>query len=221
MSAAVPGLPRDMLAFTHDTVPEILESVNFFNVMTYDLMNRRDNVTKHHTGVQESLIAIDAYLERGVPSDRANLGLAFYVKGFRIEVGVDCQIEPIGCATGLMEDPETGADLGKTVGFSWYDEVPSELSASFAKALEHGVYDEKAGGHYYWDESERLFWTWDNPDAIKRKLPKIFGGKKLGGVFAWGLGEDAPKFDHLRAANSFIGALSSSSPDPYQVRSEL
>jgi GH18 family chitinase len=210
-----------MLAFTHETIPYVLESVDFLNIMTYDLLNRRDNITKHHTGVQESLIAINAYLERGVPSDKANLGLAFYVKGVRTAVGVDCQANPVGCATELMEDPKTGADLGKTVGFSWHDKVPSELSESFAKAVEHGVYDEIAGGHYYWDEKERLFWTWDTPDAIKRKLPTIFGEKKLGGVFAWGLGEDAPKFDHLQAANSFISAVSSSSPDPYQQRTEL
>ena len=62
-----------MLAFTHDTIPKIIESVDFLNIMTYDLMNRRDNVTKHHTGVQNSLEAINAYLERGVPAEKANL----------------------------------------------------------------------------------------------------------------------------------------------------
>jgi GH18 family chitinase len=210
-----------MLAFTHDTIPKIMESVDFLNIMTYDLMNRRDNITKHHTGVQGSLIAINAYLERGVPSGKTNLGLAFYVKWFKTAIGVNCHERPIGCATELMEDPETGADLGKGAGFSWHDEVPSELSESFTKALEFGVYDAKAGGHYYWDEKERLFWSWDTPDAIKRKLPTIFEEKKLGGIFAWGLGEDAPKFDHLRAANSFISALSHSRSDPDQERREL
>jgi GH18 family chitinase len=210
-----------MLAFNLDTVPKILESVDYFNVMTYDLMNRRDNITKHHTGLHESLVAIDTYIERGVPSEKANLGLAFYVKWFKTAIGVDCHAEPVGCATELMEDPETGADLGKTAGFSWHDEVPSELSKSFTKALEHGVYDEKAGGHYYWDENERLFWSWDTPDAIKRKLPTIMKEKQLGGVFAWGLGEDAPKFEHLQAANSFISAVSSSSSATDQERREL
>ena len=71
MSAAVPGLRRDMLAFTNDTVPNISASLDFFNIMTYDLMNRRDNVTKHHTGINLSLYAIDAYLENGVAAEES------------------------------------------------------------------------------------------------------------------------------------------------------
>jgi GH18 family chitinase len=221
ISAAVPGLPRDMIAFTHTTVPRIMESLSFLNIMTYDLMNRRDNVTKHHTGVQLSLEAVDAYLERGVPSERANLGLAFYVKWYRTAAGVDCQEKPTRCKTGLMEDPGTGADLGQAGAFSWHDQVPEELSESFTKALEHGVYDKIGGGHYFWDEAERLFWSWDTPNAIKRKLAAsgAVEERKLGGVFAWGLGEDAPKFNHLRAANAAVAALSASRS--YEERSEL
>ena len=43
MSAAVPGNQRDMLAFTGDTLPKISSSLDFLNIMTYDLLNRRDN----------------------------------------------------------------------------------------------------------------------------------------------------------------------------------
>lgn len=196
-----------MLAFTNETIPKILESVDFLNIMTYDLFNRRDNVTKHHTGVQISLEGINAYLERGVPPKRANLGLAYYTKWFYTAPGEDCSGKPVGCPTDLLEDPVTGADLGKGGGFSWHDEVPEEVEVSFQKALRSGVYDEADGGHYYWDEPKRRFWTWDTPDAIKKKLPTILADKKLGGVFAWGLGEDAPKFAHLRATNEAMQAL--------------
>jgi GH18 family chitinase len=175
ISAAVPGLPRDMIAFTHDTIPNIMKSVDFFNIMTYDLMNRRDNFTKHHAGIQNSLEATRTYLERGVPSEKANLGLAFYVKWFKTAVGVDCYAKPVGCRTELMEDPETGADLGKAGAFSWHDEVPADFSTSFTKARAHGVYDEEGGGYYYWDESERLFWSWETPAAIQKKIPSMVG----------------------------------------------
>jgi GH18 family chitinase len=222
ISAAVPGLPRDMIAFTLSTIPKILEAVDDLNIMTYDLMNRRDNVTKHHTGLQLSLEAINMYLERGVPPEKANLGLAFYVKWFRTAVGVDCAAKPIGCQTELMEDPQTGADLGKAGAFSWHDEVPAELAESFRKALADGVYDEVGGGHYYWDLKERLFWSWDTPDAIRQKIPAIMKEKRLGCVFAWGLGEDAPKFEHLRATNDATGELSSRDADGiHEARSEL
>ena len=61
-------------------MPAISASLNFFNVITYDLMNRRDNVIKHHTGIKQSLNVINAYEERGVPAEKMNLGFAFYIK---------------------------------------------------------------------------------------------------------------------------------------------
>ncbi|KAI1122014.1 glycoside hydrolase family 18 protein [Nemania abortiva] len=203
MSAAVPGIPRDMLAFTPEALPQIMESLDFLNVMTYDLMNRRDNATKHHTGVQLSLNAVRAYMERGAPADKINLGFAFYTKYFRTEGG-SCAKDPIGCPTGLMEDPETGADLGKTGGFSWHDDVPTDVEGSFQKALNEGRYDERGGGYWYWDEDQSLWWTFDTPETISRKFPLIMEEEKLGGVFAWGLGEDAPDFVHLKALNAGV-----------------
>ncbi|ROT36555.1 chitinase 18-4 [Sodiomyces alkalinus F11] len=200
ISAAVPGLRRDLIAFTESTTPRIADQLDFINVMTYDLMNRRDNVTKHHTGVSNSLAAIDAYLERGVPAEKLNLGFAFYVKW--VETG-PCPdpANPVGCPTLLLEDPEMGADLGRTGGFSWHDPVPEGEAASFARALKGGRYDEREGGHYYWDEEEHRWWTFDTLDAILRKFPLIVDQRALGGVFAWGLGEDAPKFEHLQAVS--------------------
>ncbi|KAI8940916.1 hypothetical protein NX059_002174 [Plenodomus lindquistii] len=222
ISAAVPGLERDMMAFTATTLPKIMQSVDHLNVMTYDLMNRRDNVTKHHTGLTNSIQALDAYIERGAPAEKVNLGLAFYVKCFRTAVDTDCDSAPVGCKTELMEDPETGADLGKTGGFSWHDEVPDEFKVSFGKAVKSGEYDAVGGGYYYWDESERLFWTWDTARAIERKLKVVFETKRIGGVFAWGLGEDAPKFEHLKAANEGVRRLNSRDKgDEKQERSEL
>ena len=50
--------------------------------MTYDLMNRKDNITKHYTGIQLSLETINVYLQNGVSPEKANLGFAFYVKWF-------------------------------------------------------------------------------------------------------------------------------------------
>lgn len=96
-----------MIAFTPENLPKILASVDFLNVMTYDLMNRRDNITKHHTGVQLSREAIKAYIDRGGKAEQLNLGYAFYVKWFTTQ-HEPCLRNPIGCPTVLMEDPDTG-----------------------------------------------------------------------------------------------------------------
>lgn len=212
-----------MLAFTRSTLPEVMKSVDFLNIMTYDLMNRRDNVTKHHTGLQLSLEAIDAYLEQGVPPEKASLGLAFYVKWFKTDPGANCSNNPIGCRTELMEDPTTGADLGKAGAFSWHDEVPPKLSSSLNRAITEGVYDPVGGGHYFFDTEENIFWSWDTPSSIRKKFPAIVEKRELGGVFAWGLGEDAPKFQHLKAANEGMQELRvrRSGGGEYKERSEL
>ncbi|EDN06047.1 chitinase [Histoplasma capsulatum] len=212
ISAAVPGLPRDMLAFTPETLPSILESVDFFNIMTYDLMNLRDTVTKHHTGLALSLESIDAYMAAGLPPSRANLGFAFYVKWFRTEdptKGSGCDKNPIGCKTVLLEDPNTGESTGQAGAFSWNEPAPGEVASSFERALAGGRYDDyvpihyggvgEGGGHYFWDKKENIWWTWDTGEAIKKKMQPIMVARGLGGAFAWGLGEDGPRFTHLQA----------------------
>ncbi|CZT46350.1 related to extracellular chitinase [Rhynchosporium secalis] len=204
ISAAVPGLRRDMLAFTKTTVPLISNSVDFLNIMTYDLMNRRDTVTKHHTGIELSLDAINAYLENGLAPEKANLGFAFYVKWFKTDPNGNCSANVPVCKTVLMEDPKTGADLGQAGAFSWIDDVPAEFQNSFSKVLRDGTYDEEHGGHCYWDENENIWWTWDTPDAILKKFPAIVDKKKLGGVFAWGLGEDSKDWSHLKALTAGV-----------------
>ncbi|KAL4962683.1 glycoside hydrolase family 18 protein [Aspergillus stella-maris] len=207
MSAAVPGLERDMLAFTSETIPLINPSLDFYNIMTYDLMNRRDSITKHHTGIQNSLTAINAYTAAGVPAQKANLGFAFYVKWFKTDPNANCNENPLGCRTVLMEDPSTGADLGQAGAFSWIDAVPGELSQSFERALNEGEYDSLGGGYFYFDPTENIFWSFDTPEAIVRKVPIVVEDKGLSGVFAWGLGEDAPGFAHLQALTSAYAGL--------------
>ena len=193
-----------MLAFTKAKTPAISASLDFFNVMTYDLMNRRDNVTKHHTGIEQSLTAVNAYEERGVPAEKINLGFAFYIKWYKTDLHGGCDTNPVGCKTALMEDPLTGADLGQAGAFSWHDPVPVEVSASYKRAMTHGKYDSEGGGHYYWDLEESLWWSWETPDLITKKFPAIMERKKLGGAFAWGLGEDADDFTHFKKLTSEV-----------------
>ena len=206
ITAAVPSLERDMLAFTPETLPEILKSLDFINVMTYDMLNRRDNVTKHQAGIVLSRTSIKAYMARGAPPDKLNLGLPFFVKWFLTEPCPDPE-KAIGCPMPLLEDPQTGADLGKSGAFSFHDEVPAELAPSYNRALTEGKYDKVGGGYYYWDASENRFWTFDTPEAIRPKFPTLVEGMGLGGVFAWGLGEDANEFAHLKVVDEEVGRL--------------
>lgn len=195
-----------MLAFTKTTIPAISASLDFLNIMTYDLMNRRDNITKHHTGIAQSLTAIKHYKENGLPAEKMNLGFAFYIKWYKTDPDGGCDRNPIGCKTALLEDPTTGADLGRAGAFAWHDGVPDDVAGSYERAMVHGEYHSEGGGHYYWDSEENLWWSWDTPDAIERKFPAIVQREELGGVFAWGLGEDAEDFKHLKALTDGVGS---------------
>ena len=200
------------MAFTNTTVSKINASLDFFNVMTYDLMNRRDKITKHHTGLQMSLDTINAYRERGIAPEKMNLGFAFYVKWFKTDPRGGCSENPVGCKTTLMEDPLTGEDLGRAGAFSWHEPVPQDVSASYERAMAHGKYDDNDGGHYYWDPIENLWWSWETPYAITKKFPAIMEPKKLGGAFAWGLGEDAHEFIHLKALTAEMKTFNKGMP---------
>ncbi|KOS23408.1 Chitinase 1 [Escovopsis weberi] len=218
ISIAVPGLRRDMMAFTAATLGQIIEEVDFINVMTYDLMNRRDTVVKHHSGVNGSHDAVQEYINHGAPPAMLNLGLGYYVKAFMTQ---DCDPEhPLGCPTQLLEDPKTGADLGKAAGFSWHDKVPAGLGPSFARSQQNGRYFDD-GSFGFWDAEEKRWWSYDTPAVIKIKVLRIVGRMDLGGVFAWGLGEDAPRFEHLRATVDAVQILNHTGAFDHGIKDEL
>lgn len=205
ISIAVPAVERDLMAFTKETLPRISKVVNFINVMTYDMMIRRDDVLRHHSGILGSREALQRYIDRGAPASKLNLGLGYYAKWFLSE---DCDASDVlSCKAAVMEDLDTGADLGRTGAFSWHDQVPEELAASFAKALKDGEYFDD-GSYGYWDADEKRWWSFDTTSVIQRKIPELVKGMELGGVFAWGLGEDAPSFAHFEATVKAMEKLS-------------
>jgi GH18 family chitinase len=218
LSAAVPGMARDMMGFTEKTVPAIMESLDFLNVMTYDLMIRRDNITTHHAGIEGSARAIDAYIERGAAPEDLNLGFAFYARWFHTEREA-CIENPIGCPTVLMEDPTMGADLGHAGAFAWADPVPDAVKDSFQKAVTDGQYDEVGGGYWYFDSSTEppLWWSFETPESLTKKYALV-AEKGINGVFAWELGGDGPEHKHLAALNN---AVASASYYPKKRKEEL
>ncbi|KAF9766075.1 hypothetical protein IL306_001548 [Fusarium sp. DS 682] len=113
LSIAVPGLERDMAAYITGEIPHIDESVDFVNVMAYDLMNRRDHSTTHHVSIEGAVSAIDKYISLGFPVSKLVVGIPFYAKWFTTKKGYICN-RPIGCPTELLENLEDGSDTGKS-----------------------------------------------------------------------------------------------------------
>ncbi|CAN8096147.1 unnamed protein product [Discula destructiva] len=149
ISLAVPGLLRDMIGFTNESVPRIDAAVDWVNIMTYDLMNRRDTVTKHHTDIKGSLAAIDAYISRGMTPSKMSLGFSFYAKYFQLAANSTC-VGPLGCPIALAEDAEgqdTGTSGAMTFENSSYPVAvdPSTLTPSTSGACGTGTVFECTG----------------------------------------------------------------------------
>ncbi|KAI0405181.1 family 18 glycoside hydrolase [Xylaria palmicola] len=198
LSIAVPGREVDFIAFTPEKVPAISKAVDIITVMTYDLMNRRDNETNHHSSVQGSLETVEKYLDLGMDAAKMNLGIAFYAKFFQT---AETCTGPIGCETAVLED-EDGADTMRSGAKTFMDGFE-------ARGL--GRADGTEGGQWYWDPSTSYFWTWDTPDFIAQKFDKIVKAKGLGGVSAWSLGEDSSDHTYIKAIRKGLKTLSSCS----------
>ena len=192
LPAAIPGRSEDMTAFKKELIPNITKSIDFFNVMTYDLMNRRDNVTKHHTSKTLSLDTINAYLDAGIPPEKLKLGFELYAKFFKTQhESCDGKSKSLGCPTVELENPVTGVDTNQSSVvpfFGWPEGVPPpvnfpNITTNFEKAMNNTVQDPEAGAAYYWDSDENLWWTYDTPEFIKFKFFDIVEKKKLGGDF--------------------------------------
>lgn len=142
LSIAVPGLERDMIAYTAEQVPKINTYVDFVNLMTYDFMNRRDNYTKHHADLASTIKTVDTYVARGFDIGKLNVGIPFYAKFFSTKAGVTCT-GPTGCPTELLEAAD-GTDTGKSGAFTFekanYETTPTNLTTSVDNSCGLGTY---------------------------------------------------------------------------------
>jgi chitinase len=116
LSIAVPGKIGDMLAYTEETGSAIWPSIDFVNVMSYDLMNRRDSKTAHHTSIEGSKKSVEDYVSIGCPPEKLNLGFAYYAKYFT--TAGDCGSHPLGCAIAPAEKAD-GTDALNSGAFTF------------------------------------------------------------------------------------------------------
>ncbi|CAG8974524.1 hypothetical protein HYALB_00005794 [Hymenoscyphus albidus] len=146
LSLAVPGKKVDMIAYTPEKTPAIWESSDFVNIMTYDIMNRRDNITKHHTSVKDSKDVVDYYLDvLALPAEKTNLGIAFYAKYFTTDPAFPCETG-LGCRTVLLENPTDGSDTGKSGAMTFEKENYATAAANLTESPDGSC--GAAAGHF-------------------------------------------------------------------------
>ncbi|GAW19165.1 hypothetical protein ANO14919_086490 [Xylariales sp. No.14919] len=110
ISLALAGTLDGMKAFqTRNQTKLIWDSIDFITVMAYDFFNRASCTTGHHTDVEGSRLAVQRYIDLGLPADKINLGFAFYAKYFEVDDTCSSCMLPYGCSILSAQD-ENGTD---------------------------------------------------------------------------------------------------------------
>lgn len=97
----------------------IAAHVAFFNIMAYDLTNRADVETGHHTSVRDSKAAVDKYVSWGYRADKLNLGFAMYAKHFRTAADTFCTPPPNAAGVGCAMEAAQTADGTDALTSGW------------------------------------------------------------------------------------------------------
>nr|WP_232757199.1 glycoside hydrolase family 18 protein [Xanthomonas sp. SHU 199] len=152
--------------------------LDYLNVMTYDFHGAWDPQTNHHSALFESSAdpssgdqryynsndAIQAFLDRGVPAAKLNLGIGFYGRGWTNVPNVNHGLYQSGSAApGTYE-----------AGIEDYKVLRGRAGTSYIDAQAHA--------HWKYDGS--TFWSYDNPALVTEKMNYV-KTQGLGGAFFW------------------------------------
>lgn len=160
--------------------------LDYINVMTYDFHGTWDPQTNHHsalfdspndpsTGDQRfynSNDAIEAFLTRGVPASKLNLGIGFYGRGW---TGV------ANANNGLYQNG-TPAPGTYEAGNEDYKVLKNRPGTIFTDANARAT----------WKYDGNTFWSYDTPAMIAEKMAYV-KAQNLGGAFVWEFSGDDPQ----------------------------
>lgn len=157
----------------------IMPSLDFVNLMTYDLTNGYSKVTGHHTPLhsdkkqkESTSNCVKWLLKYKVPSQKLIVGAAFYARVW----------ENVPDSTnGLYQSGR----FKQGVPFKKFESYFNETDGF------HYYFDKKTQAPYQYSSTKKLFATFDDERSIEAKA-KYIQKNKLGGIMFWELSEDKP-----------------------------
>ncbi|MGN2254888.1 glycoside hydrolase family 18 protein [Frateuria sp. GZRe12] len=150
--------------------------VDWFNLMTYDFVNRMTPTTGHHTGLYRSRLApadartgdgaVRQFLAAGAPPEKLLLGVAFYGREFaQVAPGHDGLYRSYGHYQGEHPWPELKKSYIGRNGFARY-------------------WDPQARAAWLWNRRTHAFVTYDDAQSISAKALYV-KAHRLGGLMYW------------------------------------
>ena len=165
----------------HVELDRIHEYLDWIDLMTYDFHNSQTPTTGHHAGLTLSTTAarnersveraVDQFLAAGVPAKKLIVGVPFYGRAF-------AEVRP--------------ENYGLDQPFGRYDgDYPwSKLAAGY---IGHNgfvrYWDDAAQAPYLWNETRRVFVSYDDPYSLRLKA-RFVRSRGLGGVMYWEQSQD-------------------------------
>lgn len=160
----------------HTNMAEAQQYLDLVNIMTYDYTGAWSERAGHHTNLaisgepnanpHASQVAVAQHLAAGIPPEKLILGVAFYGRSFS---GVD------STETGLYQpfSGESGALSYQALAASYIDKN------GFTR-----YWDSLAQAPYLWNDSARIFITYDDPESLTNKA-QFAADQGLGGAMFW------------------------------------
>lgn len=172
-------------------VDRIHPYLDFINLMTYDMHGAWEAVTNFHSPLYASSSdpsaalgyntdrAVREWLTRGTPAAKLLVGVPFYGRGWR-------DVPPGPRGDGLYQTSSGGGAPGTyETGVEDY-KVLKTLEGSYGR-YRHA----EARAFWIYSPSTRIFWSYDDPEALREKAGYV-KSNGLGGIMFWELsGDDA------------------------------
>ena len=185
LTAAIPARGGDLYKFN---LKKDQESMNWFNIMTYDFHGSWDKKSDHHTnlfsssadtifpGIKESLAGSVLYLidSIGISPQKIVPGAAFYGRGWKIADSTNNGLyQPGSVASGVSES-----------GFNDYKEFPALMKSGYKYN-----WDNEAMAPYLYSSKDSTFWTFDDPVSVALKTRFTYS-HNLRGLMFWEISGD-------------------------------
>lgn len=155
----------------------VMETVDYVNLMSYDLVGGYHTVTGHHTPLysneqqdRSAAAGVDYLLKLGVPSDKIVLGAAFYGRSWEGVSNENKGLYQRGTFKSFIPHHRFSEQLSPDDGFVFYRDPVSRAP-------------------YAYSEARQEFATFDDAESIRLKTEYALE-KNLGGIMFWQLTDD-------------------------------
>ncbi len=175
---------------------EVIKTVDFINLMSYDLINGYATETGHHTALystphqaESTDNAVKYLLAAGVPSRKIIIGAAFYA---RVWENVPAENH------GLYQS-------GKFKEGYAYNEFDKRMKGFTA------YWDDVAKAPYSYNAAEKKFATYDNKRSVALKTKYVLD-HHLGGIMFWEISNDTYRHGLVDEIRAQLNGMTHSQP---------